>query len=62
MLDDGEFAQGKVDAICKARDQYDHAHQSFTEHDGGNQALDHLALWDSGVEDGALGGMEVERH
>lgn len=53
MLDDGESAQGKVDAIYRARDQYGHAYQSFAEHDGGNQALDHLALWDFGVKDGA---------
>ena len=62
MLDDGESTQGEVDAVRKARDQYDHAHQSFIEHDRGNQALDHLAPWNSGVEDGASGSMEVERH
>ena len=62
MLDDGESSQGEIDAIRGACDQPDHSHQSFTEHDGGNQTLSHLAQGETGAEDGTPGSMEVEGH
>ncbi|KAK9994007.1 hypothetical protein SO802_023710 [Lithocarpus litseifolius] len=58
MLVVGESSQGEVIAVRRACDQRDHAHQSFTEHDGDNQSLGHFAQGEAGAEDGAPGSME----
>lgn len=43
MLNDGESSQGEIDVVCRASNQFNHAYQRFIEHNGGNQALCHLA-------------------
>lgn len=62
MFVDEQPAQGEDVAICGTRNQRDYSHQSNPGHDGNNQALGNLALWENGFEGGAIGSMEIERH
>nr|POF01647.1 hypothetical protein CFP56_70352 [Quercus suber] len=62
MLNDGESSQCEVNASHGDVFQLNHAHQSFSKHDGDNQALGHLHQGEAQVEEGSPGSMEVERH
>ena len=62
MLVDGQFARSEDDSVCRARDEWHDPNQDNTGRVGNNQAFSDSIPGDMGVEEGVVGGMEVERH
>ena len=59
---DGQSTRGGLDSICRTRDKWDDPSQSNLRSSGDNQTHGDSNLGDLGVEERAVGGMDVEGH